>query len=264
MIDLKTQQSAFERLIQIIAKLREPENGCPWDREQTHQSLKPYLIEECYEAIDAIDKQPDKLKEELGDVLLQVLLHSQIASEDNSFDIYQVIDELSQKLIYRHPHVFSHTTVKDSAEVLQNWERLKQKKKEKGEGVLTNVPISMPSLLRAHRIGEKVARVGFDWKTAGDICLKVKEEVDELLNCHQTDQGHPTAELEEEFGDVLFTIAQLARKLGLNSENTLRQACDKFTKRFNQMEQLVKNQDLSELPEERLEELWQEAKKSTG
>lgn len=259
MVDLKTQQSAFEKLIQIVAKLRDPQDGCPWDREQTHQSLKPYLIEESYEVIDAIDQQSDKLKEELGDVLLQVLLHSQIASEVNSFDVYQVIEELSQKLIYRHPHVFSDATVKDSAEVLQNWERLKQKKKKEGEGVLASVPATMPSLLRAHRIGEKVARIGFDWETPADICLKVKEEVEELLNCPK-ETGQTTPELEEEFGDVLFTIAQLARKLGLNSENVLRKACEKFIRRFTRMEQLAKGQDLSELETNQLEKLWQVVK----
>ena len=258
--DKTAGKSKFEELAEIVAKLRKPEVGCPWDRQQTHQSLKPYLLEEAYEVMDAIDGDPARLKDELGDVLLQVLLHSQIADEDDRFNIEDVIEALSKKLIYRHPHVFGNEAVKDAEEVLQHWERLKQKESNRAQGLLASVPLTMPALLRAHRIGEKVARVGFDWETPEDISLKVKEELEELLNCSR-DYNQTNAALEEEFGDVLFTVAQLARKLGLNSENVLRKACDKFSRRFARLEELAETANLGELPVGRLEELWQQVKK---
>jgi tetrapyrrole methylase family protein/MazG family protein len=254
MKNLDQAPDLFKKLCEVIAQLRNPRGGCPWDLEQTHSSLKQYMIEEAYETIDAIDNNPSKLSEELGDVLLQVMLHSQIGSDDGNFNICDVVETLTHKLIKRHPHVFSDTSVKGSAEVLQNWEKIKQKDLKPEQSVLDGVPSALPALLKAHRIGAKVGRIGFDWDTVEGVTDKVVEEMQEFVEA----SGRKNAsrdEIQEEFGDFLFTLAQLARKLDFNSEDLLNGANSKFIRRFKAMEQKA-GKPLSDLPRDELENLW--------
>ncbi len=257
---------AFIELVRIIAKLRDPNGGCPWDLKQTHQSLKPYMIEEAYEALDAIDAvaagkaAPSSLSEELGDVLLQVMLHAQVAVDQGHFSIVDVIGALSKKLIARHPHVFGSERAETADEVLKNWERLKQNDREGPKGVLDGVPRSMPSLLKAQRMGEKVSRVGFDWDTLAGVREKVLEEIKEFLDEYSRDGGGEKMErAQEEFGDVLFSLAQWARKAGINSEEALQAANDKFKRRFAAMER-NKASGFEELTAAAWQELWDAAK----
>lgn len=252
---MKTPGELFDELVQIFRKLRDPNGGCPWDLKQTHSSLKPYLIEESYETIDAIESAPEKLPEELGDVLLQVMLHSQIGTDEKTFSISDVITILSDKMVKRHPHVFGTLEVKDSEGVLKNWEKIKQADRKDTEGILDGVPKSMPALLRSHRIGEKVARVNFDWDTAENIKEKVQEELTEFLQASATDRAHQ----EEEFGDLLFTLAQLARKMSFNSEDLLQRANQKFINRFKKVEALA-GADQANWQRDNLEKLWEQVK----
>jgi len=248
----------FQKLVAIIADLRDPDTGCPWDIKQTHESLKPFLIEEAYETIDSIDNDGKGLSEELGDVLLQVLLHSQIGKDAGTFDISEVIELLTEKLIERHPHVFGDTKVTDAEEVTKNWEAIKKEKKQSKESVVDGVPKAMPALLRAHAIGHKVARVGFDWENIGQVKEKVFEELGELiaeLNSREQDQS----KIKEEFGDLLFSLAQLARKMDFDPELLLKEANEKFCCRFRKMEELAAK-DLTKFSAIELEELWQKIK----
>lgn len=250
--------STFAELLAIVKKLRDPQGGCPWDLEQTHASLKPYVIEEAFEVVDAIDEGPQKLREELGDLLLQVVLHAQIASESHSFAIADVVQGISKKLVDRHPHVFGEKKVSGSGEVLKNWEKIKQEERKGKESVIDGVPRAMPSLLRAVRLGEKAARVGFDWAEANDVVAKVKEEVAEFCEASkESSKEHLT----EEFGDLLFVLSQWARKLGINAEDALRVTNDKFTKRFKHMEANA-GKPLSDLSTQELERLWEQAKRA--
>lgn len=242
---------AFEKLVDIFKALRHPETGCPWDIKQTHQTLVHHLIEECYELADAIENEPEKLQEELGDVLLQVMLHSQIAADEDNFNIYDVIKTLSEKLIIRHPHVFGDAEVKNAEEVKKNWDKIKRDNKK--TGVLDGVPKSAPALFRAETIGKKVAAVNFDWETGEDIKEKIKEELQEFL------EADTTRHKEEELGDLLFTLSQYARKMGFSSETALQKANQKFTGRFKKME-AVAGCDLSEVGKEDLEKLWKKSK----
>ena len=237
----------FARLVRVMDTLRSP-RGCPWDRQQTHDTLKPFLLEEAYELLETIDRgQLDALPGELGDVLFQCVFHAQIASEDRRFDISDAIGAITAKLVRRHPHVFTpagrplsprgrkRRATRTPAAVLQQWEVLKAK--EQGDAgvrkrILAGVPRAMPALLRAHEIGTRVAAVGFDWANAGDIVDKIDEEVRELRGALAE---HP-ARAAEELGDLLFAVANLARKLGLESESALRKANDKFTTRFAAVE----------------------------
>jgi tetrapyrrole methylase family protein/MazG family protein len=248
----------FKKLCEVIAQLRNPKGGCPWDLEQTHASLKQYMIEEAYEAIDAIDNNPTKLSEELGDVLLQVMLHSQIGSDDGNFNICDVVETVTHKLIKRHPHVFADINVKDSAEVLQNWEKIKQKDLKPAQSILDSVPSALPALLKAHRIGAKVGRIGFDWDTVEGVTDKVVEEMREFVEASGR-KNASRVEIEEEFGDFLFTLAQLARKLDFNSEDLLNGANSKFIRRFKNMEQMA-GKPISELSRDKLEDLWAKVK----
>ena len=248
---MKNTSELFLKLVQIVRELRDPETGCPWDIEQTHDSLKKFFIEETYEAVQAIEDDLGKLSEELGDVLLQIMLHSQIASEENRFSIDDVIEGISKKLIDRHPHVFGDTKVKNAEEVTKNWEELK-KKADKEDSVLDGIPHSLPALLWAYTAGKRVSKVGFDWVTDKGVKAKVKEELLEFLN---SENKHT----EEEFGDLLFTLAQYARKLDFDPEESLRKANKKFLARFSNM---VENSDkpLEELSSAQLEELWNKSK----
>ena len=253
----------FEELVGVIATLRS-ENGCPWDREQTHETLKSTLIEETYETLEAIDTgDPSKLKEELGDLLLNIMLQAQIAAEHENFDIYAVIETLTEKLIRRHPHVFGDVDVENSAEVVKNWEAIKRQ--EAGysdrQSVLDGIPNAMPTLLRAQKIQNRAARVGFDWEELTDVIAKVEEELDEVKASINTEGSEAVA---MELGDLLFAIVNLCRFMDLQAEETLRQANRKFITRFKWMEAELErrgtnfeSQDLASL-----DAIWEEAKKA--
>ena len=269
----------FARFVEVVAALRHPETGCPWDLEQTHRSIRPYLIEETYEVIDAIDAETDKeLKEELGDVLLQVVLHAQIAKDRNAFTIDDIAESITEKMIRRHPHVFGEAKVSGSQQVLQNWEQIKSQEKssetgEQRKSILDGVPKAMPQLTRAQRLGEKASRVGFEWASLAQVWEKVEEELEELKT-EIARAGEPPAALttapssrpkeiqaalENEFGDLLFSLCQLGRWLGVGSEDSLRGAIEKFLGRFQDMEQQAGKPLRDQTPEE-LDALWEQAK----
>jgi tetrapyrrole methylase family protein/MazG family protein len=251
---------SFIELRQIIAKLRGP-GGCPWDRKQTHTSLKPYLIEECYEALQALDEgAPQKLCEELGDLLLQIMLHAQIATEAGQFSIDDVVHGISNKLIHRHPHVFGGQKVRDAGEVELNWEALKQEEREEGESLLAGVPEQMPALAHSQSIQRRVAGVGFDWEKVEEIIDKLAEEVSEIKDA--ADQQ----EKAEEFGDLLFTLANVARRLDIDLEMALRSANQRFCRRFAYMEEACRNRGVSfgSLSFDEQNALWGEAKRVIG
>jgi MazG family protein len=244
-----------ERLRNIVARLRSPD-GCPWDREQTHRSLKPHLIEECYELIDAINAGDDEgMKEELGDLLLQVALHSEMASEEGRFDMDDVATGIADKLVARHPHVFGETRLPDSAAVLRQWEVLKQEEKQDRRSVLDGVPKGLPALARAQKVQTRAARVGFDWSDAEGALAKVYEELREV-------EAAPAARLEEEIGDLLFAVVNFTRKKGFDAEESLSQATAKFVFRFTAMERLAKERglDLIALGPTEMDQLWEEVK----
>jgi tetrapyrrole methylase family protein/MazG family protein len=252
----------FERLIEVIRRLRDPKTGCPWDLQQDHKSLKSYLIEEAYELLAAIDAHaegapPSELAEELGDVLLQVVLHSQVAADNKHFSIDDVVRTLTEKLIRRHPHVFGGKKVSSAEEVAKNWEHEKQQ--HSGKHLLDGLPRAMPALLVCHRIGEKVGRVGFDWPDSAEVREKVTEELNEFLEADAKPE-QDAAHTKEELGDLLFTLAQLARKMGLNAEEVLVEANDKFCRRFARMEDIAGG-SLEGKTEAELEALWQQVKK---
>lgn len=230
----------FEKLLELMGTLRGPE-GCPWDREQTCESLKPMLIEEAFEVLEALDQNdPHQLCEELGDLLFQVVFHSQIAKEKGEFDALQVCERLHDKMVGRHPHVFGSESFKDSQELLRNWERLKElEKKASGResspkrSLLDGVPPKLPALYRANQITSKAARVGFDWPTVEGIIKKLLEEVDELNRARSEGSDH---QVKEELGDLLFTVVNLCRRLEVDPETSLNQANRKFSRRFRNME----------------------------
>jgi MazG family protein len=246
------------RLVQIMQRLLAP-GGCPWDREQTLESLRPYVIEEAHEVVDAIDRRDMKdLREELGDLLLQIVFQSQITSH---FGIDDVIVAISEKLVRRHPHVFGDAVAKDSGEVLQQWEALKAKEK-KGRGVLDGVPVTMPSLLRALRVGEKAAHLGLDWPDATGPRAKVDEELaelDEAIAARQPDA------IEAELGDVLFSLVSVARKHAVDPEAALRRTIDGFATRVRLVEREAEASgvDPKSLSEAELDQMWQRAKEAS-
>lgn len=250
----------FDRLVEIIDTLRSPE-GCPWDREQTHESIKQYLIEEAFEVIEAVEDDSDEdICEELGDVLLHVIFHAQIASERGAFDINDVIDGISEKIIGRHPHVFAEGDAKTSEEVLREWEQIKlrEKKAKKGKSsLLDGLPMSMPALLVAQRMQEKASRIGFDWPDAKAVWEKVREEFEEL---DEVIEEGDSARIQEEFGDFLFALTNMARFLDFSSEMVLREAIAKFKRRFAHVETRAKETSPKPLPLETLDTFWDEAK----
>ena len=262
---MKKETDPFKKVIQVMAKLRSKE-GCPWDMKQNHESLKPYLIEEVYEVIEAIElSDSELLKEELGDLFLQVIFHSQIASEAGKFDLKDVTDFLSKKLIDRHPHVFKKSKENTSESILQNWEinkRNQRNKKKDESSVLDGVPRSMPGLQQAERLQNKASRVGFDWQDTEGPKKKINEELKELEEAIKT--KNKTA-IKNELGDLLFSVVNLARKLGINPEETIKKSSAKFTDRFHYIETKLSEEDLS--PEkvsiEKLEVLWKESKNKT-
>lgn len=253
-----TKEEAFSRIVEIVRRLRAP-GGCPWDRKQTPESLKQYIVEEAYEVIDAIDRKNDSaLCEELGDLMLQVFLQSDIAEEAKIFTIAEVMEGLSNKLIRRHPHVFGDTAVKDADEVISNWEKIKQQEK-KGRGLFDGLPPHMPALQTAGRMGEKAARVGFDWSDVASVRRKVDEELREADDALKGGDMGATA---EEIGDLLFSIAQWARHLKIEPEEALRGSCARFRSRFTLMADAVSSSGelLEQCGPERLDALWREAK----
>ena len=244
---------AFDQFVEIIAKLRAPD-GCPWDLEQTHKTLLPYCIEEAYEVADAIENNDLKeLKEELGDLMLQIVLHSQIASEEKAFTIENVLTDISEKMIRRHPHVFGDKKISSSKEVIDQWSDLKKKE---GKKVLDGIPKHAPQLFRSQKIGDKVASVGFDWKKIDDVWEKVREETKEV------EDSKTVSEKEEELGDLLFSLVQWSRHLQIDAERCLLKSNQKFTKRFEWMERLVAHdqKQMKELSIEEWEAYWQKAK----
>ena len=255
-----------------MATLRSP-HGCPWDRRQTHRSLRPYLLEETYEALDAIERRDfDALRGELGDVLFQIVFHSEVASAAGRFDAADVIREVSTKLIRRHPHVFTasgaplgRSALRSPARVLEQWERIKAREQSDAKGpvgVLAGVPRSLPALLRAHKIGKRAATVGFDWPHAGAVMDKIEEEVRELREA--LSEGHQRAA--EELGDLLFAMANLARKLKIEPEAALTGANDKFTRRFAEVERLFTRQRRSvhDATAEELDAAWNTVKQQSA
>ena len=251
---------SFDELVSLMTTLRGP-NGCPWDRKQTLESLKPFVVEESYEVVDAIDRgERDGLREELGDFLLQAVFIAEIAREEGSFDIDDVITAIHDKLVRRHPHVFGDVEAKDAEQVLVNWEKLKnEERKAENKSVLAGVPQSLPALLKASRLTEKAARVGFDWRRAEDVFAKIDEEIGEL---HEAIAKKDQKEIHDEIGDLLFSIANIARKLDVNAEEALQSANRKFMRRFESMESSVrsKGRDLDQLTLEQMDALWDEAK----
>lgn len=246
----------LKELIETVAILRS-ENGCEWDRQQTHQSIRQNMLEEAYEAAEAIDeKNAEHLKEELGDVLLQVVLHSQIAKDNQEFDIQDVAKMLNDKLIHRHPHVFGDEKTADTKKILENWEKLKAQEKTERKRTMDGIPSTLPSLLRAMKISKKAVRSGFEWQNYSQLLDCFKSEIKEFEEAKTFD------EKEEELGDILFSLVNVARWNKIDPEVALAKANLKFIKRFNKLEELAEKQ-LSELSFEEYEELWAQAKKLT-
>jgi tetrapyrrole methylase family protein/MazG family protein len=253
------EKHSFERLAETMARLRGPD-GCLWDKEQTHQSLKPYLIEETYEVIDAIDKgDMIHLKEELGDLLLQVVFHAQMAAEKSKFTIDDILEEIVDKLERRHPHIFAGVEVKTSREIVERWERIKRAEKEEEESRLARIPRSLPALLYAFKIQQKMAEIGFDWRKKEDVVMKFKEELKELDRALKGEDN-----LKEEIGDILFMIVNLSRHYDIEPESTLREAVKKFEKRFEYMEAKAREagKPLEEMSLEEQDRLWEKAKET--
>ncbi|RLC94206.1 MAG: nucleoside triphosphate pyrophosphohydrolase [Chloroflexi bacterium] len=249
------KRDSFDTLVDIIASLRGPQ-GCPWDRKQSHSSLKQHLVEECYEVLEAIDQENHrKLAEELGDVLMQIVLHAQIAAEEGKFSIADVLRQINNKLVHRHPHVFGKAKVKDAQEVAHNWEELKREERE-GESLLSSLPKTMPALAYSQAIQRRAASVGFDWKQADDVIKKLAEEIKELQ------QASNQEERAREFGDLLFALVNVARWLDVDAEEALRLSNQRFYQRFRCMEETCRERgvSLSSLPLEQQDQLWEEAK----
>jgi ATP diphosphatase len=272
---------ALEHLLSVVAKLRDPQGGCPWDLKQTFDTLAPLILDEGYEVADAVKEGDAELCEELGDLLSIITLYSQIACEQKRFSFESIVRGITDKLVRRHPHVFGDVQVSGTEEVLKNWEAIKQQerrdaKKEK-KGLLDGLPRSMPALQRSHLIGERCATIRFDWDSKGEVADKVREELDEFLHevasvtssaSDDTSRQEATNRAFEEFGDLLFSLAQHGRHLGFNAEEALAAANTKFLKRFKMIEHLAERElghtSLQGIPRETLEKLWQRAKKDLG
>jgi tetrapyrrole methylase family protein/MazG family protein len=251
-----THGRGFDELVRIMAVLRAPD-GCPWDREQTHMSLRRHLLEEAYEAVAAIESGDDaEIRDELGDLLLQIVFHAQIASEEGRFDIDDVTGAIVSKLERRHPHIFGDAVANTADEVMTRWDAIKRTEKERAS-VLDGIAPTLPALAYAEKISRRAVSVGFEWETVDDVWEKVAEEIEELKAT-----GHGTAEAEDEFGDVLFSIVNVGRKMGLDPEQALRMACAKFVRRFREMERAAASEgnDLADLDIEGQEALWRRAK----
>lgn len=249
----------FQKLVDIMARLRS-ENGCPWDKVQTSESIKPYLIEETYEVIEAIDeKDPAKMKEELGDLLLQVVFHAQIAKDRGEFDINDVIDKISDKMVSRHPHVFGDAKFETPEEVTKQWQDRKKEEGKLKDSALEGVPKELPSLLRAHRLQSRAAKVGFDWAKVEDVFGKLDEELKEFKEALEKKDKK---EIEDELGDIFFVLVNISRFIGVNAEEALRKTISKFISRFRYIEMKAADEgrQLADMTLEEMDALWDEAK----
>ena len=254
--------NSFDDLVEVMRLLRS-DRGCPWDREQSHESLKPYMVEETYEVLDAIDRGDDgELLEELGDLLLQIVFHAQLAAEEGRFSMEDVARVIVQKLKRRHPHVFGEVQVDDSLQVLKNWEQIKRD--EGKNSVLDGVPRGLPALLKARRVQDKVKRVGFDWDDPSGALEKVREELGEM----ETAIGKADREgIEEEFGDILFSLVNVSRFLDIDAEESLQQTVEKFSRRFRYIEARIASlgdRPIEDYSLEELDALWEESKRDGG
>jgi tetrapyrrole methylase family protein/MazG family protein len=256
---VKKREKDFNALDSIVERLRSP-RGCPWDREQTMETLRTYLIEEVYEVVEAIDQDdPEALKEELGDLLFHIFFLSHIAKEQGKFDIWEVIDRITKKMVQRHPHVFGEKRVSSSREVEKNWSELKEKEKNHRRSILDGIPHHLPALLRAYRITERASRVGFDWEKTDDIFKKLNEEFGELNRALSLGDRR---KIEDEVGDILFVLVNMARLTGHNPEDALRRTTQKFIRRFHHIEKTLEGsqRSLKETSLKEMDRLWEEAK----
>lgn len=252
-------KTEFEELLEIVETLH-GEKGCPWDKEQTRESLKPFLIEETYEVLEAIDeKNPDNIKEELGDLLFQIVFHCQIAKKRNEFDIIDVIKGIAGKMTARHPHVFGDAEYATSQEVLKQWEERKKEEGKNRESILEGIPKELPALVRAQRIQSRAARVGFEWDKIGDIFKKLEEELGEFRTALENKKQ---PEIEDELGDLFFVLVNIARFVGVNPEDALRKTISKFISRFRYIEMKAADAEksLSDMTLEEMDAFWDEAK----
>lgn len=257
-MDKAKAQESFGKLLDIMDTLREK---CPWDREQTLDSIRPLTIEEVYELSEAIlDKDAPNICKELGDILLHIVFYAKIADEQGLFDVDQVMTRLSEKLIYRHPHVYGQTQVQNTREVLNNWEQLKVKEKEGNKRILSGVPKTLPALIKAYRIQDKARGVGFDWEEKSQVWEKVEEETREFKEAAATGKAQ---DMEEEFGDLLFATVNAARLYGIDPENALERANRKFIRRFTYLEEhtIRQGRSLKEMTLAQMDEIWDEAKR---
>jgi len=247
----------FRELVEVIRRIRKE---CPWDREQTHKSIRHNLIEEAYETVEAIDEENfEELKKELGDLLLHVIMHSVMAEESGKFTLAEVIEGIRNKLIYRHPHVFGDVKVDNSKEVKHNWEKLKQAENNR-DSIISGIPKSLPALIKAYRVQEKAGSVGFDWENPNDVWKKVEEEISELKKSIESNDSN---KIEEEIGDLLFAIVNYSRFLKVNPESALNKAVEKFTRRFQTIERELKSQgkDIYSATLEEMDAIWEKIKK---
>ncbi len=253
----------IDALVEIMSSLR-GDKGCPWDRVQTRESLKPFIVEEAYEVLEAIDgKDPVAIKEELGDLLFQIVFQCQIARERGEFGLNDVIKAIAKKMISRHPHVFGDAEYKTPEEVLVQWEAQKKKEGKQRDSILEGVPKTLPALLQAHRLQDRVARVGFDWERIDDVLAKLDEEVKEFKMAVQQKKEH---EIEDELGDILFMIVNISRFIGVNPEDALRKTISKFISRFRHIEMSAASlgRKLSDMSLAEMDALWEEAKRNTA
>jgi MazG family protein len=260
---LNSQPSTFDKLCDIVAKLRGP-GGCPWDREQTHESLLPATIEEAYEVAEAARAKNDAhFREELGDLLLLVVMHAEIAREAGRFNIDNVIGDVTEKLVRRHPHVFGKSDARDSGAVLKQWEAIKREEKRSDSHYLASLPRALPALMRAQKAQSKAARVNFDWTELRDVLAKVEEELGETKSAIASQDRQS---LEDEIGDLLFAVVNLARKCKLEAESVLQKATDKFVARFNRLEDELRahGKRLGDVDLAELDETWNAVKKMTN
>ena len=253
---------SFRKLIEIVDTLM-GENGCPWDNVQTRESLKPYLVEETYEVLEALDtNDPDQIKDELGDLLYQILFHSKISSKNNEFDIKDVLDNLKEKMVRRHPHVFKEGQINTPDQVIERWEEIKKEEKTHSNhpSILDSVPKQLPSLLRAQKLQKKAAKEGFDWDEISDVFDKLDEEISEFKSAVLEGKG---ADIQSELGDILFVLVNIAKFKKIDAEEALRSTNNKFIKRFQHIEKEVEKQGktLKETSLEDMERHWQNAKK---
>ena len=250
----------FDRLVEIVRVLRNPQNGCPWDKEQTHSSLIPNFIEELYEAVEAIENNDfEHLSEELGDLLLHIIMQAQIASEENLFQIEDILKKINEKLIRRHPHIFGKQKLNNAKDVKNNWERIKLKEKTQRKSVLEGIPKHLPALIKAQRIQEKAAAVGFDWHDELPAIEKLDEEIEEFKEAYQSKDEKA---MKDELGDLFFSLVNISRKLGYDAESLLNAASAKFAERFRKIEEHHNHnhEKMRQTSLEKLDEIWRKVK----